>query len=1043
MRAEGHRCHPGRWRAGRMAGRVVAVLLPLIALAGVAAAAEPTVGVRAGDHRDYGRLVFDFPIVVPYQVVRNGAVVVFSFTETAPIGEPERLPRNVVAFTAKPGEAEVTLAPGVETRDFRVGNRIVLDVLNPGGATAAASEVDPPAVATIPADLALAAAHLPMPPPSIPLPLPPSPEVQGNKAPTGAPALEPGVKPAMAKPAAASPGTTSPGTTSPGTTSAGAAKPPGVALASRAEGAHAQPTTAVPLETTSVATPAAAVPAAPPAPVVPAAAQAGPPIPATELGPLAIAAHRVAAPEGAEAALIIPFGPATGAAAFRRGDDGVVVFDAARPIDMSALAGDPAFGAARVSMLPAATLLRVPLPSSLRLQLWHRDDGWVVGITAAPPAERAIVSTVAAGQLRLSLATAARVVLVPDPMSGTNLIVGTAHVPGAGIAATRRMPNFVLLRTWLGVAVVPLTDRLALNTALGGFTLEAGGKGGLPLSSQPRELALLEGAATLTRRFDFHAFPLTVMARRLHQQLDAVVAAPPLRRFAARLDEAKTLIALGMGPEAASLIELARIEDPRGANDADTKGLAAIAALLSGRLGQSSGLDDPRLSGSDEISLWRAARAALLHQDPAGTAPVFAATAGLILAYPEPLRQFLAPIAAEAMIKGGEMGPAGQLLAKLPATPALDFDRALLFATHGKTRAVLAAWERLSHSLDRRVAARAASRLVLLRLATGAIGPKAAADLLARQFYDWRGGRHELGLRLKVAALRAKAGQWGQALALLGRTGQLFPAEAASIRTARAATFRALLTGQTADKVAPLELVSLIEDNTDLIPPGRIGEQFGELLADRLVALDLPDRAEPVLAKLMAAAPAGPPRAAIGAKLALVRLAGNDPHGALAALSDSRAADLPHQLAVRRTLAYARALDADGQAAKAVSALAQLDDPEAQALAADIMQKAGNWAGAEAALVDLVARTTPASGRLTKANRTMLVRLASTAAQAGDAEELAGLRRDYGQRMGEDSLGNMFRLLTDPPASGVGDLAEVSRETVIAGQLPNELKAIG
>ncbi|MGH7101474.1 MAG: hypothetical protein ACREFJ_03670, partial [Acetobacteraceae bacterium] len=869
MRADRRRCKPGSRHGGRAASQILAVLLLLIPFAGAAAASEPAasepaasepvVGVRAGNHRDYGRLVFDFPTIVPYQAVRNGAVVVLSFAETAPIGEPERLPRNVVAFAAIPGEARVTLAPDVETRDFRVGNRIVLDVLNPGGATAAASAADPPtAAATAPApsvDPRLVAANLPMPPPSIPLPLPPSPDVQTNPAPIRTPGLEPGVKTTLPKPIAASAGIVKPQT----------AKPPTVSVAGRAEGTHAQPPAVVP-----VAAPSVAAPSVSPAPVTPAAATAGPPIPATELGPLAIAAHRVAAPAGAEAALIIPFGPDTGAAAFRRGDDGVVVFDAARPIDMSALAGDPAFGAARVSMLPAATLLRVPLPPTLRLQLWHRDEGWVVGITTAPPAVRAIVSKVTAGQLDLKLATAARVVLVPDPMSGTNLIVGTAHVPGAGIAATRRLPSFVLLRTWLGVAVVPLTDRLALHTALGGFTLEADGKGGLPISSQPHELALLEGAATLTRRFDFPARPLPIMARRLHQQLDAIVAAPPLGRFAARLDEARTLIALGMGPEAASLIELARIDDPRQANDADGLGLAAIAALLSGRLDQSSGLDDPRLSGSDEISLWRAARAALLHQDPAGTAPVFAATAGLILAYPEPLRQFLAPIAAEAMIEGGELGPAGQLLGQLPDTPALEFDRALLLATHGKTRAVLAAWERLSHSLDRRVAARAASRLVLLRLATGAIGPKAAADALARQFYDWRGGRHELGLRLKVAALRAKAGEWGQALALLGRTEQLFPAKAASIRTARAATFRALLTAKTADQVAPLELVSLIEDNTDLIPPGRVGEKFGELLADRLVALDLPDRAEPVLAKLMAAAPAGAPRAAIGAKLALV-----------------------------------------------------------------------------------------------------------------------------------------------------------------------------
>ncbi|MGH7067556.1 MAG: hypothetical protein ACREFO_10560 [Acetobacteraceae bacterium] len=1018
MRADERRRQSAWQRSGCAAHWIAIVLLLLIPLAASAAEDTPPVGVRAGNHRGYGRLVFDFPTVVPYKLVRQGAAVVFSFTDAAPIGEPSRLPRNVVAFAAGDGKAEITVAPGAETRDFRVGTRIVLDVLNPGGAEPGGSEADPPASVAPAADPKSVALNLPMPPPSIPLPLPPLPAVHGSLAPAGAADLRPGVKPATARPAAVT---------------LGAANTDAGASAGQVGETWIRPLAAA----------SATIHPAAPAPAILQPAAANPPIPATELGPLAIAAHRVAAPDGTEAALIMPFGPATGAAAFRRGEDGVVVFDAARPIDLSALAGDPAFGAARVSMLPAATLLRVPLPPSLRLELWHRDEGWVVAVTAAPPAARAIVSRVEAGQLDLNLAAAARVVLVPDPMSGTNLIVGTVHVPGLGIAATRRLPDFVLLRTWLGVAVVPLSDRLVLHTTLGGFALEADGKGGLPLSSEPHQLALLEGAATLTRRFDFPALPLATMARRLHQQLGAVIAAPPLHRFAARLAEAETLVALGMGPEAASLIELARIDDPRQADNADANGLAAIAALLSGRPDQSGGLDDPRLSGSDEISLWRAARAALLHQDPAGTAPVFAATAGLILAYPEPLRDFLAPIAAEAMIEGGESGPAKQLLAALPATPALDFDRTLLLAAHAKTASVLAAWERLSHSLDRRVAARAASRLVLLRLASGAIGAKAAADALSRQFYDWRGGRHELGLRLKVAALRAEAGEWRPALALLRRTERLFPAEAAAVRSVRAATFQSLLHGQEAEKVPPLELVSLIEENADLIPPGEEGRKLGELLADRLIALDLPDRAEPVLAKLMAAAPAGAPRAGIGAKLAGVRLEGNNPAGALAALSLSRAADLPHALALERTMLYARALGAKGHTDQAVAALAMLGDPAAQALAANLLQKAGNWAGAEAALAGLVARTLPADGALTEANRTLLVRLASTAAQAGDPEELALLRREYASRMGEDSLGNMFRLLTDPPAKGVGDLAEVSRETVIAGQLPNELKAIG
>ena len=1027
MRADRHSANSLRRGAGKIWSGLATALVIMTLCARTALAADPSVGVRAGNHSGYGRLVFDFPDVVSYSVTRQGTLIVMRFGEAAPIGEPALLPRNVIAFAAKAGEARITVSAGAAVRDFRVEKRIVLDVLDPTAGHRATSGPDPsvakPSVAkpslanpTL-ADPSLAALALPMPAPSIPLPLPPLPQSLTHPALTHPAAPHPAAPPARmnlatSKPAAARPEAA----TAPADTISGGTAAPSSAAVNRPPVVAHPPT---------------------------GSGNSNQAIPAVELGPLAIAAERIAPPPGAEAALLIPFGPRTGAAAFRRGDDGIVVFDKARPIDMSGLARDPAFGSAQVSLLPAGTLLRVPLPPTLRLRLWHREEGWVVGITAAPPAARAIVSSVASGQLDLTLAAAANVVLVPDAMSGTNLLVGTADVPGEAVAVTRRLPSFVLLRTWLGVAVEPLTDRLTLRVALDGFALGVEGGGGLALSAQAPNLAALETAATLTRRFDFPAQPLAVMARRLHEQLDAVVAVPPLERFPARLAEAQTLVALGMGPEAAALIELARIDDPRRANDPDSKGLAAIAALLSGRLGQSSGLDDPRLSGSDEIDLWRAARAAMLHQDPVGTAPVFAATAGLILAYPEPLRDFLAPIAAEAMIEGGQVTAAGLFLKDLPATPELDFDRALLLASRGRTEEALAAWERLSHALDRRVAARAASRLVLLRLASGAIDAKEAADALAHQFYDWRGGRHELALRLKVASLRAKAGEWRQAMTLLSETEQLFPAEAAAVRSAREATFRSLFAGQEAERVSPVALVSLIEDNADLIPPGPEGEKLAEMLADRLLALDLPDRAEPVLEKLMAAAPAGAPQAGIGARLAEVRLEQRDPAGALGALSASRASDLPRALAVRRTMIYARAMAALGHTQQAASALLALNDPAATALAADIMQKAGNWTGAEAALSALVARTVMPGGPLTEADRTMLVRLASTAARAGDAEKLAALRQDYGARMGDDSLGNMFRLLTDPPADGFGDLAEVSRETVIAGQLPSELKAIG
>ncbi len=986
-----------------------ALLLPVALLLGApgglaAASALGPIGVRAGDHQGFGRLVFDFPDSVSFHLQRLDGGVALHFADPAPIGEPPMLPRNVTAFIPADGEANVGIAPGASVRTMQLGRRIVLDVLDPPRPGPQLVPQAAPRVLPAANSVAVAAdPPLPLPPPPIPLPLPPLPPAPASAA-------------APARLAAAPP-----------------------VIAAERPRAASRPASQPPASAVPAAPAVAATPTPTPTPTPPGAAAPD----LGELDGLALAARRVSAPDGAAAAILLPFGRRSGAASFRRGDSGYVVFDESRPIDMAGLAADPAFGGARITLLPAGTLLRVPLPPTLGLTLAHREDGWVVGITAAAATARAIVSRAAAGTLVLTLATAARVVVMPDPESGADLLVGTLHVPGAAVAVSRHLPGFVLLRTWLGVAVEPLTDHLVLRADAGGFALATDTPGGLPLAAEPGPLAAFEAEGTLTRRFDFPSLPLGQLVTRLGEELDAAVAAPRLARFAPRLAEAKTMLALGMGTEAEALLRLAVADDPRHAGDPEVQGLSAIAALLAGRFDRTDGLEDPALSGSDEVALWRAARAALRGEDAAGTAPVFAATGALILSYPDGLRDFLAPIAAEAMVQGGALAAASSFLAEAPHDPALDLARASLLAAEGKTAPALAAYDRLARSADRPVAARAASRAVLLRLASGALGDKAAADALSRQFYAWRGGAHELGLRLKVAALEAGAGEWRQALDLLGHTQDLFPADAAEVRAARSATFARLFAGHAADRLAPLDLVSLIEDNADLIPTGEAGERLGEMLADRLVALDLPDRAAAVLAKLMAVAPPGAPQAGIGARLAAVRLAEDDPAGALAALAASRAADLPPALAERRTMIYARATAAEGHDRPALSALASFDDPAANRLRADLLEKSGNWTGAEAALAALAASEVPASGPLSEPDRRLLVRLASSATEAGDAAGLASLHAGYGPRMGEGPLADMFRLLTDPPARSLGDLPQVTRETTIAEQLPDELKAIG
>ncbi len=283
--------------------------------------------------------------------------------------------------------------------------------------------------------------------------------------------------------------------------------------------------------------------------------------------------------------------------------------------------------------------------------------------------------------------------------------------------------------------------------------------------------------------------------------------------------------------------------------------------------------------------LWRAVRTA--EQTPGSplAAAAFAVTTPLIAVYPAALRDRLLPLAFETMIEGGRSVTAARLLTHQPDDDhALELARGMLRAADGDTDGALAIYDKLANDPDRLVHARAAVRAVELRLSAGRIDAAHAADALDRLLYAWRGGRHELALRERIAELREKSGAWTAALAMLHETETLFPDADEALHARLKAAFARLLQDNALDRLAPLELVSMVEENAGLLPDGPAGEALEERLADRLLALDLPERAAPVLEKLMAAAPSPAGRAGFGARLAALRLREDDAKGALAAL---------------------------------------------------------------------------------------------------------------------------------------------------------------
>ncbi|HLB99557.1 MAG TPA: hypothetical protein VJK90_17930, partial [Acetobacteraceae bacterium] len=381
---------------------------------------------------------------------------------------------------------------------------------------------------------------------------------------------------------------------------------------------------------------------------------------------------------------------------------------------------------------------------------------------------------------------------------------------------------------------------------------------------------------------------METLVERLHRQILASATAPARARGRLREQAAETLIAMGFGAEAQAMLRLATADDPAIGATASAIGLNAIAALLDGRAAETGGIEDPRLTGSDEVTLWRAVHAAKSAHDSPVAAAGFAVTTPLIAVYPAALRKRLLPVAFETMIDGGQAMAAARLMAHQPANdPTLALARGMLRAASGDTDGALAIYDRLTSSPDRLVHAKAAVRAVELRLTAARIDAGHAAEALDRLLNSWRGGPRELALRVRIAALREQSGDWTAALAMLHEAETLFPDDGVAVHAKLKAAFTRLLQDKAFDRLAPFELVSMVEENADLLPDGPAGEALEERLADRLLALDLPARAAPVLEKLTTVAPTPAGRAGFGARLAELRLHENDAKGALAALAAS------------------------------------------------------------------------------------------------------------------------------------------------------------
>ena len=973
------------------AERLLAAAALWIVLAATGASAEEAaaVVVRTGDHPGFGRVVFTLPKGGSYESTTEGDRLLLVFKGIGTVERPAALPRNVVSMQTGQGTATMMLAPGVRVRPVRMGDRLVIDALDPavrvlpsrpevGAARIARTD---PAVAQVGPSLAE------LKPPEAKLPEQKSPETRSPEA-----------KPAEPK-AAEAPVVVAPPAPSPVVHPETVAKTP--EPSSTTHGAPVIPVEQEPLN--------AHAEDGPHAREHPAPASAGPSAPVVASSP--------APPQ-----VLLPVDAGVAAAAFRRVGLGMVVLDRRLALDTPTIQG------AIVTQGAVSTTVQVPLPPDRNLRLERVAAGWTIDIVETV-ADALLETRVVPGGMLLPFARPGRIVTVLDPSNGGALLIGTSLVGGAeaALGAGRRTPDYALAPSWVGVVVEPLGDQVDLRAVASGFLLTGSAADAIQVSS------VTEG-----RRFDLPQDSAAALQNRLKSQLASAASTSPRARTRERLAAVQTMLALGLGPEAQALLHLVAADDPQAAADAQLQALLGAAAVLANRLDEAGGLDDPRLENSSEAQLWRGLRDRRLGRaSPAVRA--LPAAAALAWSYPETLRRAMWPDVAEAVVEAG---------VAIPTERLPPYAKAMLLERSGKVAEAITAYRALQDGPDRLDQVRGATRGAELRLASGQIGSGEAADVMERQAFAWRGDRHEATIRLRGAALRAAAGGWRAALDSLRETEKLFPEQAVAVAALKATVFQTMLSAD-GGAMSPLEVVLLAADYADCVPPGPTGAGLAALLADKLMALDLPARAIPVLQGLVQGAPAGAGRAEFGTRLARILIDGGDPAGAEAALRASDAAGLPGSLQEARALTLARARAAQGDTAGAVAGLVETGGAAADDLRAVLLAATGDWVGSLAALSDLASRLVPGTGQangqgagsFSDAAQDVLVRQASAATQAADG---AALRRlgGYADRM-SGARADLWRVLTAAPVTGAAELPRAAKELKLARAIPSRLQELG
>lgn len=722
----------------------------------------------------------------------------------------------------------------------------------------------------------------------------------------------------------------------------------------------------------------------------------------------------------------------TASAIFQRDRVLWIYFDRPGRLDLGALrikSSDAVSGIGQVDV-PQGSLLSIELRRDLDVQASRDGTAWLLRFRPAGSGPKATdVFQVGAAtpdgqpsQLRIDISDFGTPFRFRDPGSGNLIDIMPSYRANKGTIAARKLVDLTIYKSAQGIAFHRVSDGLGVYRVPSGLVIAR--PSGV-LAARPEDVKTV---AEARREEDPDGGLGDVITDRTpvsdrHAFIKETSKLPAKKRNRRRLVLARKYLSEGLAADALGALRVAAGTDPSLQRELSYRALMGAARYLLGHFGEAAeAFNDPALQRNPDTAPWLAALSA--ERGDWKNADRLFRTGDLALPkLPDSVRTRFTLMAAEAALTANDTKRTKRYLDSLrfgrmsqQHQEYQQYLRGFLTKKLGDTDGAVEIWDGLEEARSRQARAKAMFARTETLLETKEINVPEAIDRLEDLSFAWRGGVFEFDLLRRLGDLYEKNQQYRQSLQRRRDAVSQFEGVAGAQKVTEEMTrlFRWLYLEQGANRLDPVVALAIYEEFRELTPPGEKGDLLVRRLADRLVKVDLLAEASDLLEHQVKFRLKGGKKADIAIRLAKIRLLDKKPLLAFKATTAGEDDEASEDQRQTLRLLRARSLVEMNRGKEAIELVQDISTPEASEIRLDSLWQDKQWKKVARLLRGLVPRVRSSDDgkpkkQLEALDAQHVLRLAIAYAMMGNELGLRGLKEDYTAVMGKGARADAFR----------------------------------